>query len=107
MSGNKPAGEITEHKLVHGWASAPRVRVRQAVASDLPAVAKLAVLAGVQLDDYLADAVIAGTAGMALRAGLRGGWDGFTRCMARAVLRLPGRSAACLPCRSACPGGRA
>jgi GNAT superfamily N-acetyltransferase len=82
MSGNKPAGEITEHKLVHGWASAPRVRVRQAVASDLPAVAKLAVLAGVQLDDYLADAVIAGTAGMALRAGLRGGWDGFTRCMA-------------------------
>ena len=70
MSGNNPDGEITEHKLVHGWASAPRVRVRQAVASDLPAVAKLAALAGVQ------------TAGMALCAGLRGGWDGFTRCMA-------------------------
>jgi hypothetical protein len=27
MSGNKPAGEITEHKLVHGWTSAPRVGV--------------------------------------------------------------------------------
>ena len=36
--------ELTERKLVNGWASAPGVRVRQATAADLPAVATLAAL---------------------------------------------------------------
>jgi hypothetical protein len=40
----------------------------------------------VQLEDYLADAVIAGLGGMALRAGLRSGWDGSTRCKAEQFL---------------------
>jgi GNAT superfamily N-acetyltransferase len=69
-------------KLVSGWASAPRVRARQAVPADLGTVGELAALAGARLEDQLAGAVTAGSAGAALRAGLRSGRDGFTRHMA-------------------------
>jgi GNAT superfamily N-acetyltransferase len=78
MSRNSPCDEITERKLARGWASAPGVKIRQAAASDLGAVGELAALAGVRLEDELIAAVAGGTAGTALRAGLRGGRDGFT-----------------------------
>lgn len=73
---------LTERRLVHGWAAAPGFRVRQATAADLPAVGELVRLAGVRLEDELVAAVSDGTAGAALRAGLRAGHDGFTRHMA-------------------------
>lgn len=54
----------------------------QATATDLDAVAELVPLAGVTLEEELRQAVTDGTAGAALRAGLRAGRDGFTRHMA-------------------------
>jgi len=82
-------GEITKRKLVNGWASAPDVQVRQAVAADLGAVGGLAALAGVRLEDELASAVTAGTTGAALRAGLRSGQDGFVRHIAEQFVTHP------------------
>jgi hypothetical protein len=61
--------QITERKLDAGWAATPEVRVRQAVPADMGAVRELATLAGVTLDDMLADAVASGTAGRAPRRG--------------------------------------
>jgi hypothetical protein len=83
-------GDITERQLISGWAAAPDVRVRQAVPADLGAVGELAARAGVQLEDELASAVTAGTAGGALRAGLRSGRDGFARHIAEQFLAHPG-----------------
>jgi hypothetical protein len=77
------AGEISERKLIGGWAAVPGVRVRQAGAADMGAVGDLAALAGVDVEEDLAAAVTAGTAGAALRAGLREGQEGFARYMAR------------------------
>lgn len=87
VSGN--GGEITERKLVSGWAAAPDVQVRQAVPADLDAVGELAALAGVRLEGELVSAVTAGTAGAALRAGLRNGRDGFARHIAEQFIAHP------------------
>jgi GNAT superfamily N-acetyltransferase len=76
------AGETSERKLDRGWAAMPGVRVRQAGPADMDAVRELSLLAGVTLEDELISAVIAGSAGQALRAGLRGGSDEFTRHLA-------------------------
>ncbi|WNV84727.1 hypothetical protein [Umezawaea sp. Da 62-37] len=73
---------VSENKLVHGWASAPRVRVRQAQAKDITDVAALAALAQVTLEAPVRDAMQTGTAGAGLRAGLRsGGHAGYRRFM--------------------------
>ena len=82
-------GEITERKLVNGWAAAPDVQVRQAVAADLGAVGELAALVGVRLEKELVSAVTAGAAGAALRAGLRSGQDGFVRHIAEEFVTHP------------------
>jgi GNAT superfamily N-acetyltransferase len=68
------------------------VRIRQAGAGDLGAVRELVQLAGVELDDETAAAVTAGSAGAALRAGLRGGREGFTRHMAEQFFAHPAGS---------------
>jgi GNAT superfamily N-acetyltransferase len=65
------------------------VRIRQAVAADLGAVADLAALAGVRLEDAVADGVIAGSAGGALRAGLRDGQEAFVRHLAEQFIAHP------------------
>jgi GNAT superfamily N-acetyltransferase len=70
------------------------VRIRQAVPGDLGAVRELVQLAGVELDDHTAAAVTDGTAGAALRAGLRDGREGFTRHMAERFFALPAGSPA-------------
>jgi len=81
--------QITERKLDAGWAATPEVRVRQAVPADMGAVRELATLAGVTLDDMLADAIASGTAGRALRAGLSGGQEGFNRHIAEQFIGHP------------------
>jgi len=87
--GRPGAGPVTERKLDAGWAAVPGVRVRQALAADMDAVRELAPLAGVTIDDELADAVAAGTAGLALRAGLARGRDGFSWHLAQEVAAHP------------------
>lgn len=52
---------VSERRLVNGWPSAPRVRIRQARADDLDAVANLVSLAGVRLEPELVKAVVDGT----------------------------------------------
>jgi GNAT superfamily N-acetyltransferase len=76
------AGTVTERKLDNGWAAAPGVRVRQAAAADMDAVRELAMLAGVKIEDELARSVASGAAGLALRAGLSRGREGFSRHIA-------------------------
>lgn len=76
------ADEMTERRLVRGWPSAPRVKVRQATAADLPAVAAITELAGAPLPPHVAEAVEDQTAGHALRAGLATGHEGFVRAVA-------------------------
>lgn len=73
---------MTENKLVHGWASAPNVRVRQATAADMDVVAGIAEIAQVPFEAPLRDAMLEGSAGAGLRVGLRGGPDAFMRYMA-------------------------
>jgi len=72
----------SERKLDAGWAAAPGVRVRQAVPADMGAVRELAALTGVTIEDVLVDSVASGAAGLALRAGLSSGQEGFNRHMA-------------------------
>jgi GNAT superfamily N-acetyltransferase len=76
------AATVTERKLDNGWAAAPGVRVRQAVPADMGTVGELAALAGVRMEEDLAGAVASGTAGLALRAGLSRGVEGFHRHVA-------------------------
>lgn len=77
-----PAGaQVTERALIKGWAGPPRIRVRQAVPDDLPAIAELAPLSGVELDDALVEAVRDGSSGIGLRTGIRQGQPGFHRHM--------------------------
>lgn len=59
-----------------------QVRVRLARREDVAAIPAFAELAGVVLEDEVFDAVDTGTAGAALRAGLRGGPEQFMRHMA-------------------------
>ncbi|MGP3965181.1 hypothetical protein ACTWPT_55455 [Nonomuraea sp. 3N208] len=73
IAASAAGAELTERKLTEGWAGGPRVRVRQAVPADLRAIAELAPLAGVQLDDTLAEAVRDGSSGAGLRAGISQG----------------------------------
>jgi GNAT superfamily N-acetyltransferase len=79
--------DLTERKLVQGWASVPRVRVRQAVAADLPEVRELSAVAGPRVEDELAEAVADGRSGSVLRAGLRGGREEFARHLAGEFFR--------------------
>lgn len=83
---------VTERKLSDRWAAATRVRVCQALPADMDAVRELAPLTGVTIDDELADAVAAGTAGLALRAELAGGRDGFSRHLAEEFAAHPDHS---------------
>jgi hypothetical protein len=76
---------ITELDLTAGLAAASDVRIRQAVAADLGSVAELVALAGVRLEDTLADAVTAGNAGGALRAGQ----EAFVRHLAEQFIAHP------------------
>jgi hypothetical protein len=84
----RPA-EITERKLVAGWAAVPGIRVCQAVPADMDAVRELAILGDVTLDEVLADAIASGTAGQALRAGLSGDQEGFNRHIAEQFIGDP------------------
>jgi hypothetical protein len=65
------------------------VRVRQALPGDMDAVRELAKLAGVIIEDVLVDSVASGAAGLALRAGLSNGQDGFHRHLAGQFLAHP------------------
>jgi GNAT superfamily N-acetyltransferase len=61
----------------------PGIRIRHAIAEDLPAVRELTASAGSPFEDELAAAVEAGDAGSALRAGVEGGSrETFMYCMA-------------------------
>lgn len=77
---------MTDRKLDRGWAAVPGVRIRQAVHADMDMVRELSLLAGVTLEDEILDAVRAGTAGQALRAGLSRGHDGFAEHMAEQMV---------------------
>lgn len=77
---------ITERKLDRGWAASPGVRIRQATPADMPTVRALALLAGVELEDELIEAIDSGAAGQALRAGLSRGRDGFARHIAEQLV---------------------
>jgi GNAT superfamily N-acetyltransferase len=85
----KSAAVVTERKLDSGWAAAPGVRVRQALPADMGAVRELATLAGVTLEDVLAESVVSGVAGLALRAGLSEGQEGFNRHIAEQFIAHP------------------
>ncbi|MER6579131.1 GNAT family N-acetyltransferase [Nonomuraea sp. NPDC001023] len=77
-----PAGtQLTERALIKGWAGPARTRVRQAVPDDLPAIAELVPLAGVDLDDALVKAIRDGSSGIGLRTGISQGQPGFHRHM--------------------------
>lgn len=62
------------------------MRVRQATFTDLSAIADLVPLAGVRLEDALAEAVRDGFSGAALPAGIRAGQPGFQHHMATQFL---------------------
>lgn len=84
----KNVNEVTERKLINGWAAAPRVRIRQAQPGDLDTIAKLMPLTGGALQDELAQTVRDGTASTGLRAGLRGaGRESYTAEMAKRFVR--------------------
>jgi len=82
MAASVKPERLTERQFVNGWASAPRVRIRQARPGDVDAVAKLAPLAGPMLDPDIAAAVDGKTAGSGFRVGLRRGREAFLRHMA-------------------------
>ncbi|GGN29288.1 hypothetical protein GCM10011609_86200 [Lentzea pudingi] len=71
--GGKTAVELTERKLLNGWASAPRVRIRQAGVNDLDHFEWITDMAGAPFEKPLREAVAEGLAGVGLRAGLRAG----------------------------------
>lgn len=84
---------VTEGKLIRGWASAPKVRVRQAGAADLDHLEWICQLAGAPFETPLRDAITTETAGAGLRAGLRTtGVPGYRRFMAEQFSAL-GRQA--------------
>jgi GNAT superfamily N-acetyltransferase len=83
------AGALTERKLDVGWAAAPGVRIRQVAPADMDTVRELAALTGAPLDAVLTEAVASGKAGLALRAGLSGGIDGFSRHIAERFTSCP------------------
>lgn len=63
--------ELTERKLLHGWASGSgRVSIRLAAAADLAAITRLLPAAEIELDDNLAAAIEDGTIGEAHRIAL-------------------------------------
>ncbi|MEH0930895.1 GNAT family N-acetyltransferase [Micromonospora sp. CPCC 205558] len=74
--------DLTGQRLVDGWPVTEQVRVRLARGADMAAVRRLTALAGVRLEDEVADDVDAGVGGAALRAGLDGGPDTYMRYMA-------------------------
>ncbi|MFG1706493.1 GNAT family N-acetyltransferase [Nonomuraea sp. M3C6] len=78
---------MSEKALINGWSDAAGVRIRQARAGDLPAMAELVPLAGVRIEDVLREAVTADIAGAALRSGLRGGAGAFHRHLAEQFAR--------------------
>ncbi|MBB2749228.1 UNVERIFIED_ORG: GNAT superfamily N-acetyltransferase [Microbispora rosea subsp. rosea] len=87
------AARNLERDLVDGWAVGPHIRIRQAAAPDLSAIAQLVPLAGVKLEDALAEAVSSGVSGAALRAGLRGGSEAFAMHMAEQFVTQDARQA--------------
>jgi GNAT superfamily N-acetyltransferase len=60
--------------------------VRQALPADMGTVCELTGLAGVKMEEELVGAVASGAAGLALRAGLSGGLEGFHRHLAEQFL---------------------
>jgi GNAT superfamily N-acetyltransferase len=82
--------ELTEQKVVRGWPSdVPRMRVRLAVAADVPVLERLVPAAGVDLGEPMADAICSGQMGQAYRAALAGsgaqyGRPAFMRAVAAA-----------------------
>ncbi|WBB48502.1 GNAT family N-acetyltransferase [Verrucosispora sp. WMMA2044] len=78
--------DLTEQHLVDGWRVRDKVRVRLARGADMATVGRLSALAGVHLEEAVADAVEAGVGGTALRAGLNGGPDKFMRHMAETFI---------------------
>lgn len=81
-SGDKTR-DLTEQKLISGWASVPKIRIRQATGEDTDALARVAATAEVPFEQPMKDALEEGIAGAGLRAGLRAGPDEYWRHMAR------------------------
>ncbi|WP_018685392.1 GNAT family N-acetyltransferase [Actinokineospora enzanensis] len=79
---------ITENKLVTGWPAAPRVRVRQARAADLEALAEVSRLAGAPFEGPIRDAITSEVFGTALRAGLRGDHTACHKAIGQRYSRL-------------------
>jgi GNAT superfamily N-acetyltransferase len=78
---------LTEQKLVRGWASGtPKVKIRLAIAADIPAIAELTPAAGHELGEELAKEIRTCTMGSAHRAALAGqGREGRQPAFARAI----------------------
>ncbi|NBE98111.1 GNAT family N-acetyltransferase [Nonomuraea sp. KC401] len=88
LRARKKPERLSEQNLINGWSDTAGVRIRQARATDLPAITELVPLAaGVRLEDVLRDAVTADIAGAALRSGLRGGAGAFHRYLAEQFAR--------------------
>lgn len=84
--------DLTERKLVSGWATGtPGVRIRLAVAGDVPVLEDLVPTAGVKLGDGMAEAIRSGQMGRAYRAALgasgsRYGRESFMRAIAEGLV---------------------
>jgi GNAT superfamily N-acetyltransferase len=87
---SEPRAELTEQKLIRGWTTGvPRVKVRLATPTDLPAIADLVTAADVDLGAPMTAAMREGTMGQAHRTALANrrpehGCPAFTRAMAEA-----------------------
>ena len=89
MTDDVRAGDITERRLVHGWPSTARVRIRLATATDLPEAHRLASLTGFQIEDPLRAAITADTAGAGIRVALRSGPTAFAQHMTNRLAEQP------------------
>lgn len=81
--------QLTERKLLHGWPSAARVKIRLARAEDLPGIRATVALADVDLDPDIGETVRDGMIGIALRAGTNGGRAAFHLVMAEQFTLTP------------------
>lgn len=74
---------ISEKDLVQGWPAGANTTIRLATGADVEAMSSLVELAGVALDEYVADGVRNDVVAGALRSGLRSGHDALLQDIAR------------------------